>query len=729
VQLNTITRPVITSGQMQVAQATIKSSRKVFDMFSDQTYANKPVAICRELVANGIDAHVAAGTPDVPVHVTMPTELEPEFKVKDQGTGMAHDFVMGPFMAYTDGSTKDQSNDQIGGFGIGSKSPFAYTDQFTLRVVHEGVLSVYTMFKDEDGIPSVGLVAQTTTDEHSGVEVSFPVELQDMDDFRSAAQTALQYFHPLPTVENGTLTPPDYSHVSKTGKWAMRPSSGSLGVIMGGVRYPVNTDSLPWSLRRDSKVSPLLEYGIDLTLPIGSCDIAMSREALSYTERTSQSITKALSSIVDEVAATFATLFDKHPTLWAAKVALYKEVQNLSGGRGYGSSSNGRTGMLRQYAKYKGKPLTMDVETVGKSNFNIKTRLYDWTFPAGFPKGASAWGVALRTYGVQRMPTPKFQALGSEMQSITPGAWPRVLVDDMEVAGKSRTRARVEEFLDKHSLAQVLVLRAATTTSKKDIKELLDFIGNPEVVYLSSLPEPSRKIMVRTATGTSTVVRPKVRMFKFNGQKDTYGNAITNLSPAHSKRGAVTEIPYAEQPTTGILVVLNAWAFPEGFLKKMATGVVKWDELLFVNTSDGPKLKDAAFKAFDIEFEVRFNAEKNKYPDLPKWLAIADNEDLEDVFSTIRKFRPFLKLTSAQKTTAFGKIVTLYDENVVPLTSDLRGFATHADITAKAPDGFDGKALNAAYEKEHPFFVQLVKLLGYRLGADSNNTKLLLNNL
>jgi hypothetical protein len=727
VQLNNVVRPIISSGQMQVAQATIKSSKKVFDMFSDQTYANKPVAIARELVANGIDAHTAAGTPEIPVEVTLPTELEPEFKVKDHGTGMAHDFVMGPFMAYTDGSTKDQSNDQIGGFGIGSKSPFAYTDQFTLRVVHNAVLSVYTMFKDADGIPSVGLVAQTTTDESNGVEVSFPVELDDMDDFRSAAQTALQFFNPLPTITNGSISAPDYSHVSAAGKWAMRPQSGPLGVIMGGVRYPVSTDSLPWSVRRDSKAAPLLDYGIDLTLPIGSVDIAISREALSYTERTGLAIAKAMSGIVDEVAETFATLFDHHKTKWSAQVDLYNQLSNLGGSQRYGSNG-GRTGMLRNYAKYKGEQLHASTDFKVKTLWNRVTQLYDAQWPKDFPKGASAWQASKRTYGVNRgIGTPKFQTLGDVITEITPGAWPVVLIDDMVIAGKSRTRARIEQYLETHNKSGALVLRAADNTNAKSIKQLLDFLGGPtNTVTLSSLPEPAR--MVRTVgSGAAAIVRPRVRMFTYNGERDLHGNTVYNLSPARAKRDVVKEIAYADQPTTGILVELTAWSFPDGFISKMKSGIIKWDELLFVNTSDAPKLKAVGFEKFDDVYQPRLDAEKGKYPNLGEWLATANHSGLAKLFTRIRRIRDQLTLTAAQEATPFGQILKLYDDNIVPLTGDVRMLAVAADIVPIQPANVDFDKLIADFETKQPFAKQVLGLFDY--SSDDKNGALLLNNL
>src|SRR3546814_13176105 len=114
---------------------------------------------------------------------------------------MSHEFMMTSFMAYTDGSTKDQSNDQIGGWGIGSKSPFSYTDQFVLVSVHDGVRSVYSVFKDEDSIPAIALLSQEETTDANGVEVSFPVETHHFNLFREATEKVVPFFTPLRSEE------------------------------------------------------------------------------------------------------------------------------------------------------------------------------------------------------------------------------------------------------------------------------------------------------------------------------------------------------------------------------------------------------------------------------------------------------------------------------------------------------------------------------------------------
>src|SRR3990167_18415 len=111
-------RDVTTSAVLQTARATVTASPKIFNFFSDLTYANKPKAICREYVASGVDSHSVAGKPEVPVEVWLPSIYNPPFRVRDRGIGMPHSFVMNEYMAYGDGSTKNDSNNQIGGFGV-----------------------------------------------------------------------------------------------------------------------------------------------------------------------------------------------------------------------------------------------------------------------------------------------------------------------------------------------------------------------------------------------------------------------------------------------------------------------------------------------------------------------------------------------------------------------------------------------------------------------------------
>lgn len=681
-RIETTKREVESSVTGEVSKATIKATPKLFDMFADQTYANKPVAIMRELVANGHDAHVAAGCPQRPVEVTLPTDLDPMCVIQDFGIGMAHEFVMGPFMAYTDGSTKDTSDDQIGGFGIGSKSPFAYVDQFTLRVVHEGIVSIYTMFKAEDGIPAISRQTSGATKEPNGVAVSFPVEGEDIQTFRDAAQEALQYFNPMPKIINGTIEAPKYTYQGNG--WALREKTEPLGVIMGGVRYPVAVTSLDSGLQLDKHLSPLLNYGIDLTLPIGACGIAMSREQLSYTGKTSASIRAALEGILDDVVKTFSTLFDKCPTEWEAMAMLDKELGGVSYYR-----RTARQELLAANARYKGRELKTEFKLADNDLPGCKTWQID-------PKHTSRGLVC---------PTPRWNDGLTDLYGITPGKIECVIFDDMEVSPKNKNVAKMRHYVDTECQREhsIIVIRPPSPTTKlNDIRHLLR--GCPDIVRTSTMAEPPKQ---KRSNGS---VRPKVRMFTYDGSHSSWGPPITNLTPAYGKSGIV-ELKPADQPAKGTMVVMENFNLPRNFRQRMDLGIFKWSDVVFVNTSDAPKLKDD-FDNFEDIWQKHLDAELARYPELAHRLAVTNDSDLRIAFSHWRELRQHVAyddLTTAQKSRPFGRIAQLYEEYVAPLTEAQRKLAPF--ITAELPPRVKpDKLVKTYHEKQRSLRIVLREL-------------------
>ena len=151
----------------QVGEFRIRNSAKAFNILSSGLYANKIRAIIRELSCNAVDSHVAAGKSDTPFDVHLPNQLEPHFSIRDYGTGLNHDQVTNIYTTYFE-STKTDSNDFIGALGLGSKSPFSYTDNFTVTAIKDGRKGIYTAFINEKSVPSIALMMEEETDEPAG---------------------------------------------------------------------------------------------------------------------------------------------------------------------------------------------------------------------------------------------------------------------------------------------------------------------------------------------------------------------------------------------------------------------------------------------------------------------------------------------------------------------------------------------------------------------------------
>lgn len=117
-----------TEGVSTQKSFTITASAKAFDILSNKLYTYKIRAIVRELICNAYDSVIEAKT-NKKIKIHVPNSMEPYFSVKDCGVGLNEKEIE---EIYTNvfASTKTQSNDLIGAFGLGSKSPFCYVDNF-----------------------------------------------------------------------------------------------------------------------------------------------------------------------------------------------------------------------------------------------------------------------------------------------------------------------------------------------------------------------------------------------------------------------------------------------------------------------------------------------------------------------------------------------------------------------------------------------------------------------
>src|SRR3990167_10349443 len=99
----------------------IRINAHAFKMLSSGIYSDKITAILREIGCNAADAHIEAGIANKPFEVKIPNRIDPQFYIRDFGSGLSHDNVMTLYTTYF-ASTKQDSNDVTGGFGLGSKS-------------------------------------------------------------------------------------------------------------------------------------------------------------------------------------------------------------------------------------------------------------------------------------------------------------------------------------------------------------------------------------------------------------------------------------------------------------------------------------------------------------------------------------------------------------------------------------------------------------------------------
>lgn len=323
----TVDTPATAIGVKDSGTFRIRPSAKAFKILSDGLYSNKIRAIVRELSCNAHDSHVAAGKPDLPIDVHLPNSFEPWYAVRDYGVGLNHDEVMSIYTTYFE-STKSDSNDYIGALGLGSKSPFSYTDQFSVVAIKDGMKRTYCAYLNE-GIPSISLMSEIETDEGNGVEVKVDIKQGDYHSFLEEVSFVYSWFKVTPKITGNTnFKVVEHPIAEINGKKVMLPcgakliSSNSYGhhrsfhgkmiALQGNVAYPIDIprrDMIPDNLHY------LFDLGFVIPFEIGELDVLPSREGLGYDAQTLENIVAKLKVMDKELVAHIESMFDKG-TIW-----------------------------------------------------------------------------------------------------------------------------------------------------------------------------------------------------------------------------------------------------------------------------------------------------------------------------------------------------------------------------------------------------------------------------
>jgi len=295
----------------------------ILGILRDQLYSDKVLAVVREYSCNAVDAHTEAGVPDKPIEVTMPTRLKLEFKVRDFGPALNDKEIQEVYAFYGE-STKRNSNDQIGMLGIGSKSAFAYGDNFVINSYIDGTKHIYNAYIDPSQLGQISKIGTQETKQKNGIEIVVPVKLGDIDEFSEKAQALFQWFKVRPNVSNAKFEYKDNATLFKGNgwRWVNNPDSsryykGDAVVVMGNIGYPIDKGNLEF--KDDDGLYEMLTANLVLDMPIGDVEISASRENLQYTDYTRKNIYKKLELVKKELTGTIEGQFKDCETLFAAK--------------------------------------------------------------------------------------------------------------------------------------------------------------------------------------------------------------------------------------------------------------------------------------------------------------------------------------------------------------------------------------------------------------------------
>lgn len=304
-------KSVVVGGKKE-EEFKITDSIEFYTLLSSNIYSNKKLAVVREILNNAWDAHIASGKMNIPVDITINEE---ELIIRDYGNGINPDDMQDIYCTYGS-STKTADASQTGGFGLGSKSPWAYSEHFTVINNYNGIKTVYTAIKgnaiSKEKPKLVTVVSVPTTE--SGLEVKVPVaDISDMRTFISYA-TELAVNGGIRAKLNGILldyldyTKAKYSSVILKQNNNTSLTSRDILVKYGNVVYPIP------SLREDDEYNRKIKiihtflgnaHSFPLTAILlaepNTISVTPSRETLELTETT----IKTLHNLMDEFIKDF----------------------------------------------------------------------------------------------------------------------------------------------------------------------------------------------------------------------------------------------------------------------------------------------------------------------------------------------------------------------------------------------------------------------------------------
>lgn len=267
-------------------------------------YSDPAMAVIREYSTNALDSHIEANN-NSPIEIKLPTALNSTFVVQDYGIGMSEDDLMEIYTSYG-ASTKRTTDEVTGMMGLGCKSALAYTEQFSIETVKDGIVCNAIISRDAKGSGKIDIVNSSKTNKSNGVKITLAVK--DSTDFNRKAEFFFSFWKEEDVIINkqrrksltelfpGTTfeqISDNTTLVKNIGKDWRQTRIHSDIIVMGNVPYTLSSRSLSGRLG--------YETTIITEVPIGTVDPVPSREALEFNPRTKKVIEELQSSIFSEL--------------------------------------------------------------------------------------------------------------------------------------------------------------------------------------------------------------------------------------------------------------------------------------------------------------------------------------------------------------------------------------------------------------------------------------------
>ena len=268
------------------------------DAVSKNLYSNPIGSFVRELVSNGVDANRANNSAEL-VKVNIYKEGNTwYFQVKDEGKGMTPEHFKEVYMRWFNSDKRD-NNEDIGGFGIGSKSPLSYKETYELTTIADGYEYEYIIVRQTPA-PTATLLIERPTNKKSGTTVRVEIDEKDLWKLRQECNKQLTYFNNVYVLNEEYYYENDFQ-IIEADLFKVRPDSFPFGnemhIVLGQVAYPINWNFLG--------ISPIY-IPVGLKFNIGELPVTLSREEINYSDDTVKEI------LLNKIETVYEDLYQRY---------------------------------------------------------------------------------------------------------------------------------------------------------------------------------------------------------------------------------------------------------------------------------------------------------------------------------------------------------------------------------------------------------------------------------
>jgi hypothetical protein len=299
-KLQTLKNDLNTNATFESKDFGIGDASVVIEILRNRLYSHPIRTLVQEYICNGRDAIRETGKKNKLV-VQVPTAFDSTFSVRDYGVGIDPERISEVFVLYG-ASTKRASNKQTGGFGIGAKSAWSYTDSFAIITYVDGIERHYVAHVGANSNGRLDLVETRSTDQANGTMIKIAVKPQDIRAFKDAVLRCVYFWDDsekpevlgLDDSETLLAKAPSLSfgniEVSKTFPYYVG-ASHDMKLIIDGIVYSVDDDMVR-NLKNLNNFRENFNWNtcVVVKIPNGIVEVSASREKLADSEKTRQAL-------------------------------------------------------------------------------------------------------------------------------------------------------------------------------------------------------------------------------------------------------------------------------------------------------------------------------------------------------------------------------------------------------------------------------------------------------